>query len=133
MSAVRGTAAGIANAQGAVELMTELANGRSLKMVFSKERASRRPSLTGGSRHWLRAKATPAMDSMLTATGQLTELSECDHMLLYLNAQTWTRGAESDTLANEVREAMDLGVYLLLAHESASSRLSDPDPRWVLH
>jgi hypothetical protein len=70
---------------------------------------------------------------MLAATAQLTNLSECDHMLLYLNSQTWTRGLESDTLANEVTEAMDLGVHLLLAHESASSRRSDPDPQWVLN
>jgi hypothetical protein len=41
-------------------------------------------------------------------------------MLLYLNAKTWTRRAESEKLADEVQVAMDLDVHLLLAHESES-------------
>ena len=65
-------------------------------------------------------KVTPQVDSTLRATAQLTDLAQCDHMLLYLTAQTWTRGAESDILAEEVMKAMDLHVHLLLAHESAS-------------
>jgi len=38
-------------------------------------------------------------------------------MLVYLTAQTWTRGKLSAQLGAEVLQAMDLGVHLLLAHE----------------
>jgi len=44
-------------------------------------------------------------------------VGECDHFLLYLNGQTWTRGAQSDVLAAQVTRAICLGVHLLLAHE----------------
>jgi hypothetical protein len=115
---------------GAVELVTEVATERNLKLALS-ERASRRSSrsasLTGESRQWLRKvlrNVMPEMGSTLAATATLTDLAECDRMLLYLNAQTWTRGAESDALAHEVAKAIDLDVHLLLAHESASSRRS---------
>jgi hypothetical protein len=118
---------------GAVELLTELANERNLKLTVSQERgcSSHRPSLPDDSCQWLHkmlGKMATEEDNMLIATAQLTNLSACDHMLLYLTAQTWTRGAESDTLANEVRETINLGVHLLLAHESKSSRRYDPDP-----
>jgi hypothetical protein len=116
---------------GAVELITELASERNLKLVLSQTRAphrsSRRPSLTDESRQWVNKmlrRVTPDKDSALEATAKLSDLAKCDHMLLYLNAQTWTRGAASDVLANEVSLAMDGGVHLLLAHESTSSRLS---------
>jgi hypothetical protein len=69
------------------------------------------------------------MDSILAATAKRADLAECDHMLLYLNALTWTRGAESDILADEVAQAMDLGVHLLLAHESENSHRSHRDIR----
>jgi hypothetical protein len=73
-------------------------------------------------------KPKPEMDSTLAATTKLTDLVECDHMLLYLNAQTWTRGSASDILADEVAKAMDTSVHLVLAHESASSPRSYHNP-----
>jgi hypothetical protein len=42
-------------------------------------------------------------------------------MLLYLTVKTWTHGAESDALGDELSEAMDLGVHILLAHEMPGS------------
>ena len=38
-------------------------------------------------------------------------------MLLYLNGRTWTSGASSDALADDVRQAMRAGKHLVLAHE----------------
>jgi len=54
---------------------------------------------------------------MLFATTNLDQVAQCDHMLLYLNAETWTRGEVSSGLADEVRIALDKEVHLLLAHE----------------
>jgi hypothetical protein len=41
----------------------------------------------------------------------------CDHVLLYLTAQTWTRGDASDALSADMIEAMDFGIHVLLVHE----------------
>ena len=54
---------------------------------------------------------------VLLFTTDPTEVRSCDHMLLYLTAQTWTRGAESEALAAEVAQAMSANVHILLAHE----------------
>ena len=52
-------------------------------------------------------------------TTHVERLAECDHLLLYLTSQTWTRGEEaSGALATVILRAMDLGVHVLLAHES---------------
>ena len=53
----------------------------------------------------------------LVVTDDPTHIGACDHFLLYLTASTWTRGEESDALAAKVREAMDRGMHILLAHE----------------
>jgi len=54
---------------------------------------------------------------------QLNEsVSACDHMLVYLNEQTWNHNPEA--LEVEIREAQRLGVHLQLAHEFPS--LLDP-------
>lgn len=50
-------------------------------------------------------------------TTDTDRLAQCEHLLLYLNSQTWTRGDRSEAFAEIVRRAMDLGVHLLLAHE----------------
>eukprot|EP00966_Prymnesium_polylepis_P308013 7118239-Prymnesium_polylepis.1 len=47
-----------------------------------------------------------------------SNLSSCDHMLVYLNAVTWTFVPE--LLAAELREAMRLGLHLLVCHEFPS-------------
>ena len=51
----------------------------------------------------------------------MNKIKQCEHMLLYLDAQTWTRREGSAVLATEVSEAMDAGVHILLAHEMPSS------------
>ncbi len=55
--------------------------------------------------------------STIYVTTDVASLPQSDHMLLYLNGQTWTRGGGSDGLGEEVMKAMDLGVHILLAHE----------------
>lgn len=53
------------------------------------------------------------------------DLEDCDHMLLYLNAQTWTSGNQSELLAEDIKNAMAFGVHLLLAHESLDLTTSE--------
>lgn len=57
----------------------------------------------------------------LYVTTDADKLAECEHMLLYLTALTWTSGEQSTQLAKEVAQAMDLGVHILLAHEMVGS------------
>mmetsp|Transcript_20685 Transcript_20685/g.61519 ORF Transcript_20685/g.61519 Transcript_20685/m.61519 type:complete len:631 (+) Transcript_20685:2-1894(+) len=45
-------------------------------------------------------------------------LSTCDHMLVYLNALTWTHDPEA--FAADVREAMRVGLHLLVCNEFPS-------------
>ena len=47
----------------------------------------------------------------------LGKQSACQHMLVYLNGVTWTRGEETDQFAMELVLALRTGVHLLLAHE----------------
>lgn len=80
-------------------------------LILSSARASR---FIGSGR-----ASTAASDEhdVLAVTDDFENLATCDHMLLYLTSQTWTRGAASDALADEIATAMDLGVHVLLAHE----------------
>eukprot|EP00966_Prymnesium_polylepis_P147425 3405342-Prymnesium_polylepis.1 len=52
-----------------------------------------------------------------------SDLSTCDHMLIYLNSQTWTHDPE--LFAVEIREAMQEGLHLQPCHEFPS--VLDPD------
>ena len=54
----------------------------------------------------------------LSYTQDLTQLSRCEHLLLYLNKQTWTRGDASEALADEVIAAFEQGVHVMLAWEA---------------
>ena len=56
------------------------------------------------------------LDVRLTADS--LRLEECEGMLVYLTALTWTQGPASVAFAADVQRAMDSGVTLLLAHES---------------
>eukprot|EP00966_Prymnesium_polylepis_P112698 2606701-Prymnesium_polylepis.1 len=47
------------------------------------------------------------------------ELAECDHMLIYLNALTWTH--EPESLAADIEEAQRMGLHLQSCHEFPSS------------
>jgi hypothetical protein len=50
---------------------------------------------------------------------------ECEHMLVYLTSDTWTRGKESDALAAEICTAIECGVHRLLVHEVEGGRERD--------
>ena len=54
----------------------------------------------------------------LSVTTNIAELQSCQHMLLYLDRRTWTSGKFSAVLEEEVRIAMQLGIHVLLAHET---------------
>ena len=52
----------------------------------------------------------------LRVTNHVGDIIECEHMCVYLTSDTWTRGERSEQLADEIREAMDAGIHLLLAY-----------------
>ena len=58
-------------------------------------------------------------------TEDARELEHCEHMLVHLSSETWTRGPESRLFAQEVCAAMRAGVHRLLAHEVPGARLDD--------
>ena len=88
---------------GAAKLMAEVTEKRGFKLKVVEREA--------------REDSGKKRDEVLLMTSNGSRLGECSHMLLYLNGQTWTRGAMSAALGNELMEAMDLGVDVLLAHE----------------
>merc|ERR1711998_299044 len=53
----------------------------------------------------------------LHVTEEEANMQECDHVLLYLTSQTWTRGKDSAALGDEVANAMRLDMHILLVHE----------------
>jgi len=54
----------------------------------------------------------------LTLTTDVDELSECDHMLILLDARTWTSGADTAAFVEHVHKAMRIGVHITCVHES---------------
>ena len=104
-------------------LAAELADERGFKLQTSNEGSRQRKrsltrSLTRSIRRSHSRKSTQKTEVLYVTTNIDCCLGECDHLLLYLTSQTWTRGDASNVLADEVRQAMDLGVHVLLAHES---------------
>ena len=57
-------------------------------------------------------------------TTDINLLGECERAFLYLNAETWTRGEGSISLAGEVAQVMNAGLQLLMGHEMPSSSAS---------
>ena len=133
--------------KGAIELMHELAVSRELSMITddplfqidaispmngnhhtSKTRilSPLNRGLTGGLIHQI---ASVSASRPFYITNALANLSVCDHMLLYLNAHTWTSGDTSAALAKEVGEALDSGVHIVLAHEMPGT-ISEEDGRY---
>jgi len=118
---------------GAAELIAELAQERSLALrttradsetVESPRRPSDesprkgpRPSVVTDSSVKRRSSRSGESVSVILMTTDATQLNACDHMLLYLTAQTWTQGEPSAALAEEIRTALNRGVHVLLAHE----------------
>ena len=47
-------------------------------------------------------------------------LEQCDHMLVLLDGRTWTSGARTAKLVEQIDRAMELGVHVACAHESPS-------------
>ena len=58
-----------------------------------------------------------AVGMRLQVTAEATNLAKCESMLCYLTSLTWTSGDRSALFADEVHQAMDQGVRILLAHE----------------
>ena len=69
---------------GARMLVHELAEKRGFHLTLSDEGGSRRSSAL--------ASKVRRPAEVLRMTTDVTRLEECDHLLLYLNSQTWTRG-----------------------------------------
>ena len=87
---------------GAKALMLEVGKERGFDVLF-EEPSSGQP------------------DNVLYVTTDVANLSKCEHMLLYLTGQTWTRAEASAALAGQVIRAMDLEVHVLLVHEMPGS------------
>ena len=62
-------------------------------------------------------RKTTAKANALHVSTETANVANSDHMLLYLNRQTWTRPVESAQLSAELMDAMDRGVHVLLVHE----------------
>jgi len=65
----------------------------------------------------------------LTWTADPSQLALCEHMLVPLTSETWTRGETSREFVCEVCQAMRLGVHRLLVHEVPGARLGDNEER----
>jgi len=53
----------------------------------------------------------------LRVSVRLDDLPRCEQMLVYLTDETWTGGERSAAFASEVKQAMEQGISILLAHE----------------
>ena len=56
----------------------------------------------------------------LTYTTDVAKLAACDHMLVVLDARTWTSGEDTAKLVDDIHAAMSLGVHILCIHEFPS-------------
>jgi hypothetical protein len=56
----------------------------------------------------------------LKFTDDSKKLEECDHMLVLLDERTWTSGATTDGLVDDIHVAMAKGVHILCVHEFPS-------------
>jgi len=96
---------------GAIELLQECARWHHVTL-------KRQGSLSGFLRDAKTTRSSKASaDSTVRVSGRLEDLSECEHMCVYLTSETWTRGEASKQFADEVRSAVHHGIHLLLAHE----------------
>jgi len=53
----------------------------------------------------------------LTLTTDVSKLASCDHMLVLLDARTWTSGEDTAKLVEHIHQAMRVGVHLNCVHE----------------
>jgi len=92
---------------GAKSLMVEVSRKCGFDVELEGQRLGEQP-----------LNRSPASNvNKLCLTMQDSQMAMCDHMLLYLTSETWTRGEESAKLGEEIGKAMDLSVDVLLAHE----------------
>merc|ERR1711988_2026154 len=80
-----------------------------------------------------RARVAPSAGKIaprvLHVASDLAMLPDCDHMLVYLNDLTWTRGEHgTEQLAKEVRQAMDAETHLIFAHEMIGAGQEERKP-----
>lgn len=68
----------------------------------------------------------------LTYTEEASQLRYCEHMLVLLTSETWTRGEDSDEFARDSCKAMRAGVHRLLVHEVVGARLEDNATRHAI-
>jgi len=97
--------------QGGFSLQRDAPRSTDISTEMSTQRRS--TEMSTSARMWWRR----TVHNVLRATADIHDLGQCDHFLLYLTSQTWTRGDASSILAEEVRRAMDQCVHVLLAHE----------------
>ena len=64
-------------------------------------------------------KGKKASDT-LTYTTDMSNLAECDHMLVLLDARTWTSGETTAKLVEHIHQAMRTGVHICCVHEFPS-------------
>ena len=117
---------------GAAELAAEL-NATTRRKSKSTLAGASFDGLVGRSPQWASSSkrlselfvssSSPSSPPTLAPHGRLLEVVDtmddaCDHMLVYLNALTWTHDPES--LEADIREAQRLGVHLQLCHEFPS-------------
>ena len=111
---------------GAAALMADVAKERGMTVHVSGSGNARNPLVSAFSSFSMKAqmffakarkskKKATAVPLLCTSTLHRMEL--CEHYLLYLTSETWTRGEASAELAAEVKAAMDAGLHILLAHE----------------
>jgi len=53
----------------------------------------------------------------LTVTTDITKLADCDHVLVLLDARTWTSGADTAKFVEHIHKAMRIGVHICCVHE----------------
>ena len=68
------------------------------------------------------------LDARIILSEKPDEQLECERMVIYLNACTWTRGASTDALSREIHAAMMGNIPLLLCHEMAGFGQDTRDP-----
>ena len=95
---------------GAKQLMHELSSLMAIEFCASEVSAQQL------------AKHTPRQKTsswrQLHVTSDPANLAKCDHFLVYLTDETWTRGDEATApFTAAVARAVNEGVHLLLAHE----------------
>jgi len=100
------------NNPGALKMLQEFADNQSLvlKLAGSRLAPSRRRSSA-------RRKHANVTNTSLHVTLDVEQLGECNSMLVYLTAETWTRAEKSRMFGEEVVRAMEAGARLLLVHE----------------